>query len=193
MSEGSRYKKRIYVSAVALGLTIGSVGVAAAATGSGGEPAASTDETAEAQEVQEPVYTGSIQAPAVDESMSEADEAAQLGGMATITPDEAATSATGAVPGSAGKAELDNENGAVVYSVEVTDDAGTVTDVKVDAGDGAVLDQQVADGDEAAEAGDESGEAAEADIDEVDDQSGDQNEDQSDNDADEGAEDATEG
>lgn len=184
MSEGSRYKKRIYVWAIALGLTIGSVGVAAAATGGGNTPAASTDETGE---VQEPAYTGSIQAPPEDESMSEADEAAQLSGLATITADEAATAATGAVPGTAGKVELDNENGTVVYSVEVTDDTGARIDVKVDAGNGAILDQQPADSDE------ESGEVAEADTDEVEAQNEDQHEDQSDDDAQESLEDAAEG
>ena len=68
--------------------------------------------------------------------LSEADEAAALAGMATITPEQATAAALQAHPGTTAlKVELDNENGALVYSVEL--DNGL--DVKVDAGDGAVL------------------------------------------------------
>ena len=45
-----------------------------------------------------------------------------------------------AVPGTAGTATLENENGNVVYSVIVTTSTGAV-DVKVDAGNGKVLAQ----------------------------------------------------
>ena len=44
-----------------------------------------------------------------------------------------------AVPGTAAQPELENENGSVVYGVEVTKADGTVVDVKVDAGNGEVL------------------------------------------------------
>jgi uncharacterized membrane protein YkoI len=37
------------------------------------------------------------------------------------------------------QAELDNENGFVVWSIEVRDAAGTVHDIKIDAGNAAVL------------------------------------------------------
>lgn len=81
--------------------------------------------------------------------LSEADEATALGGLATITPEQAKTAALQAHPGTTAlKVELDNENGALVYSVEL--DNGM--DVKVDAGTGAILgaDQEEAD----SEAGD---------------------------------------
>lgn len=146
MSEDSRFRKRMFTSAVALGLVVGSVGVAVAATGVASD---SPPAIGEATEAQEPVYTASIQAPVEDESLSEADEATQLEQLATISAQDAAAAAAAAVPGDVGKVELDNENGAVVYSVEITDTGGGETDVKVDAGDGTVLDQQADDGDEA--------------------------------------------
>ena len=154
MTDKSRFKKRLYTSAVALGLVLGSVGIAAAATGPS-EPGAPAED---ATEVEEPVYTGSVEAPAEDESLTEAEEAAQLEGLAGITADEAAAAAAAAVGGDVTEVELDNENGTVVYSVEITDAAGVDVDVKVDAGDGAILDQQ---------ADDDEGEDAEADDDDV--------------------------
>jgi len=70
------------------------------------------------------------------EGVSEADEAAALAGLVTITPEQAQAAALEAHPGTTVlKVELDNENGALVYSVEL--DNGL--DVKVDAGNGAVL------------------------------------------------------
>ena len=44
------------------------------------------------------------------------------------------------MPGTAGPATLENENGNVVYGVTITNGA-TTTDVKVDAGNGKVLAQ----------------------------------------------------
>jgi len=86
---------------------------------------------------QEPSYAGSIAADqAQTEGLSEADEAAALQGQATISATEAEAAALDANPGaSVVKTELDNENGALVYSVELSNGA----DVKVDAGNGAIL------------------------------------------------------
>lgn len=50
------------------------------------------------------------------------------------------------------KVELDNENGSLVYSVQLTDSTGKGQDVKVDAGTGQVLHAE-ADGPEGHEAG----------------------------------------
>src|SRR5205085_2028482 len=72
---------------------------------------------------------------------SEADQSAALQSLAKISPDQARDAALGAVPGTADKVELDNENGNVVYSVQVTGANGAKTDVKVDAGTGSVLHQ----------------------------------------------------
>lgn len=87
--------------------------------------------------VQEPPYAGSISVDQTQtENLSEADEAADLQGQATITADEASTAALAANPGAAvTQIELDNENGTLVYSVQL--DNGS--DVKVDAGNGIVL------------------------------------------------------
>jgi len=87
--------------------------------------------------VQDPSYTGSI---AVDQSqtegMSEADESAALQGKASISAADAEAAALAANPGATVvKTELDNENGALVYSVELSNGA----DVKVDAGNGSIL------------------------------------------------------
>ena len=87
--------------------------------------------------VQEPSYTGSISVDqTATENMSEADEAAALQSKATISAAEAEKAALAANPGTTVvKSELDNENGALVYSVELSNGA----DVKVDAGNGAIL------------------------------------------------------
>lgn len=51
-----------------------------------------------------------------------------------------------AVPGTAGEVELENENGSVVYSVEITAN-GITADVMVDAGNGKVLAQDTGEND----------------------------------------------
>ncbi len=141
MRKNSRFKKRLYTSAVALGLALGSVGVAAAVTGN----TASDGPTDNGTEVQEPAYTGSVQAPADDGSLSEAEDATRLEGSATITADQAAAAAAVVVPGNVQQVELESENGSIVYSVDVVDKSGNETEVKVDAGDGTVLEQESGD------------------------------------------------
>ncbi len=124
-------------------------------------------------DVEDPSYEASITAPQ-DEGQSDADEAAALEVLATITPDQARDAALAAVPGTVGSVELDNENGAVVYSVEITDLSGSIIDVKVDAGNGTILNQQASDSD--------SDEAANSDnSDEATDQSDGSDNDNSDN------------
>lgn len=89
----------------------------------------------DADDVQEPQLNGSIAVPqGQDEGLSEADEAAALAPLAKITADEASAAAQAEVPGDVQKVELENENGSLVYSVEIGG-----KDVKVDAGTGAVL------------------------------------------------------
>jgi len=80
-----------------------------------------------------------------DDTAAEAAESAALEGLAQVTPEEATAAALKAVPGTAAAAQLENENGYVVYGIEVTAADGTVIDVKIDAGDGAVLAQDAAD------------------------------------------------
>jgi uncharacterized membrane protein YkoI len=109
---------------------------------------------------QQPQYTGSI---TVDESqyqgVSEADEAAALQTQAIITSAEAEAAALAANPeASVVKTELDNENGVLVYSVELSNGM----DVKVDAGTGTVLHTEQAGNDATEVAGAENTSAQEA-------------------------------
>jgi uncharacterized membrane protein YkoI len=81
----------------------------------------------------------------------EAAEAAHLAPLAKIDLTHATAAALAQVPGKALRSALDDENGNVVYSVEVQTTAGEVKDVKVDAGTGVVLHVEAAgtaDGDE---------------------------------------------
>ena len=72
---------------------------------------------------------------------NEADEAAALAGQAKITADAAQAAALAANPGTtAVKVELGDENGTIIYSVELNNGA----DVKVDATSGAVLSTEAA-------------------------------------------------
>jgi hypothetical protein len=74
-------------------------------------------------------------------------EPADLSSLAGITADSAAAAALQANPGTtANKVELDNENGCLVYSIELSNGL----DVKVDAGNGAILHVEPADGDDEA-------------------------------------------
>jgi uncharacterized membrane protein YkoI len=104
-----------------------------------GEQGGVEDGSPEADSAQEqsPSYTGSLLADeAKYEGMSEADESAALAGQASISEADARSAALSASPGATvAKVELDNENGAIVYSVELSDGS----DVKVDAGNAAVL------------------------------------------------------
>ncbi len=83
---------------------------------------------------QSPNYAGSIQAPETNTDQ-------QLAGSAKITPDQAKASALKDPTVAGGKVigvSLDNENGNLVYSVQIT--KGSISyDVKVDAGNGNIL------------------------------------------------------
>lgn len=102
-----------------------------------------------ADETGDPGYVGSVPAPAdnrpdgQETPGDESQEQAALQSLATVTPSQAEQAALAAVPGTVAQTQLDNENGFVVYSVEIKGSDGTVTDVKVDAGNGNVLDRQV--------------------------------------------------
>ena len=77
------------------------------------------------------VRNGTIQI----ESQVEADFPA----MAKITRDQAVEKALATVQGQVLKTELENENGFLVYAVEVVTANKSIVDVKVDAGSGNVL------------------------------------------------------
>lgn len=69
---------------------------------------------------------------------TEGGESERLKSLARITPEQAQSAALAQVNGTAKKVELENEDGNVVYGVEVKTANGE-SDVKVDAGDGRVL------------------------------------------------------
>lgn len=98
------------------------------------------------QDEQDPKYSSSITVDdAAMEGMSEADEAAALASLAKISVEEAKSAALAAYPGTTVvKAELENENGALVYSVELSNGS----DVKVDAGNAAILHTDLGEADE---------------------------------------------
>ena len=72
------------------------------------------------------------------ENKAENAESERLKSLARITPEQASAAALAQVPGTVKKVELENENGNVVYGVEIKTADGK-SDVKVDAGDGRVL------------------------------------------------------
>lgn len=87
-------------------------------------------------------------------------ESAALASQAKVSADQANAAALAKFPGATiKKTELDNENGKVIYSVQLTDSAGTGQDVKVDATTGTVVSTE-ADGPEGPDTpgGPESGE-----------------------------------
>ncbi len=107
---------------------------------------------------QKPSYSGSIQVPndqtkdatseqpeakeakEADGSKSEQDEANALAGLAKITADQAREAALAQFPGATvAKVKLDNENGSLVYSVQLTVASGKAQEVVVDAGNAKVL------------------------------------------------------
>jgi uncharacterized membrane protein YkoI len=67
------------------------------------------------------------------------EEEAGFAGMAKISMDSAINAALKEVQGKALKAELENENGSLVYGVEIAKTDHQLFDVKVDAGDGKIL------------------------------------------------------
>lgn len=96
-----------------------------------------------AQAGSEPSYDGSIKVGNGNEG--ESGEAAILSSLAKIDAAKATAAALGQVPGTVLKVSLDNENGNVVYSVEIKTADNQLRDVKVDAGTAAILNVDSAD------------------------------------------------
>jgi len=86
---------------------------------------------AAAKDVKKGDFTGSIKAGKNDE--------AALSDLAKISLVSAIDAALKQVPGQALRAELENENGFLVYGVEIVSADRQVMEVKVDAGNGAIL------------------------------------------------------
>ncbi|CAB3806163.1 PepSY domain-containing protein [Pararobbsia alpina] len=86
---------------------------------------------------QSPAYQSSIKVP--DQRNGERREAAKLATLAKIDATRATSAALAQVPGTLRRVALDNENGNLVYSVEIKTASNAIKDVKVDAGNGAVV------------------------------------------------------
>lgn len=74
-----------------------------------------------------------------DQEVADDVEQAQLAQQATLTKEQSIAIALKQVDGSIVKTELEDEDGVIVYSVEVKDKQGRVHEVKVDAKDGKIL------------------------------------------------------
>jgi uncharacterized membrane protein YkoI len=127
-------RKRLIVGAAVAVLVLGGGGAAIAAQ--------------QAQE--ENIKGGTITAPAGGGEENEAvendageNEGKGLEGFARIDRAAAEKAALGVVPGEVKESELENENGFVVYEVEVAGKDGELHEVVVDAGNGKVLAQEV--------------------------------------------------
>ena len=129
------------------------VGAAAAvvAIGGGGAAVAAQQGALPGQE-EDPNITGTVSAPGENagaeghENEAQDDEAGgQLEGLARIDRAAAEKAALGAVPGQVKETELENENGFVVYGVEIQGKDGRLHEVVVDAGNGKVLAQEMED------------------------------------------------
>jgi len=151
-------KKRILVGALTAGLVLSSLGVfgvthdifaskVAGGTTTTPVQATTVSEQKADSNVQEPNYVGSIK---VDEKAyaSEADEATALQGLAKISPSDAEKTSLVQVPGTVVKTILENENGNLVYSVEIKDATNKVSDVKIDTGNGTMLTVEAQDNEE---------------------------------------------
>jgi hypothetical protein len=135
------------------------VGAAAAvlALGGGGAAVAAQQGALPGQE-EDPNITGTVSAPggnegaegheneAATENEAQDNEAGgQLEGLARIDRAAAEKAALGAVPGEVKETELENENGFVVYGVEIQGKDGRLHEVVVDAGNGKILAQEMED------------------------------------------------
>ena len=77
--------------------------------------------------------------PAEHVEVNDAQEQATLAKQATITEEEAIKTALEKVPGTVQKVELEDEDGTVVYGIEVKAKDASVQDVKVDAKTGKII------------------------------------------------------
>lgn len=112
------------------------------------------------------VITTSVFASTPDNSskteVSDVQEQKQLEKEATITKKDATSTALKEVKGEVAETELENEDGTVVYGVEITDNKGKEYDVKIDAKTGEVL--KVEAGDENEKGDKEEGEDNDAEV-----------------------------
>jgi hypothetical protein len=134
-------KRTIATVATTAVLALGVIGATAYAESPPPSPSTSpAAPKAGENETQEPSYTGSIRVPQGLDTENEAAESAALAKLAKITEADARKAALAKFPGATiQKASLEDENGNVVWAVELTDTNKAAHEVKVDAGNGAIL------------------------------------------------------
>jgi hypothetical protein len=147
-------KTRLALTGAVAALLIGGGVSIAAASGPTSTPANGNE-----QGGTDPTFTGSVRAPAEqadgqETAGSDNQEQAALQSLATVPQAQAEAAALSAVPGSIAGTDLSNENGFVVYNVEVNAADGTVTEVTIDAGNASVLAQQAQEASDPADAPD---------------------------------------
>lgn len=154
----TRTRKMALTSLAAVGVLAGSAGLANAVTSSSHGSSASTTVTRgnaepgdhhESDATDTANFVSSLKVPSSvkTNAKSESAEDLALANLAKIDVGQAASAATKAVPGKVIGVELDDENGNLVYDVEVVSGKGTF-EVTVDAGNSRVLAQQAEHDDE---------------------------------------------
>jgi uncharacterized membrane protein YkoI len=130
--------KKVLITMVAIMVLLVGAGVAYANS--------SSSETTTGDDEGDDSYKGSVSAPAHNE--------ASLQKLAKIDQAAAEQAALKAVPGTVHETELEtSDNGYVVYDIEVAGDDGKSHEVKVDAGNGEILHQDLEDESDESDAG----------------------------------------
>jgi uncharacterized membrane protein YkoI len=130
--------KKVLITMVAIMVLLVGAGVAYANS--------SSSETTTGDDEGDDSYKGSVSAPAHNE--------ASLQKLAKIDQAAAEQAALKAVPGTVHETELEtSDNGYVIYDIEVAGDDGKSHEVKVDAGNGEILHQDLEDESDESDAG----------------------------------------
>jgi uncharacterized membrane protein YkoI len=144
MNTTAKNRKTLIGGLVGLVLIGGGAAVGLSAANAGTTPPAPVTQPAPDNESnderQDPKLGGSITVPETAGEQSDAQESGQLAALAKIDAKTAEAAALTSVPGSSiVSSGLGDENGSLVYEVTVKDGAGTLSEVKVDAGNATVL------------------------------------------------------
>jgi uncharacterized membrane protein YkoI len=154
-----RLNKKLAVTGAVAAVLVGVGGGAsiAATDTPPASPSSGTDDDSDegpgGEQEESPAFTGSVPAPAETEQSE--NDASALQGLATTSQVDAEAAALAAVPGTVARTELEDDEGFVVYQVQVDASDGTSVEVTVDAGNGTVLAQSGSDDGDAAEGSDD--------------------------------------
>lgn len=140
---------RILIGAAAMvGVVAGAAGIASAVTGEGGDGPTSTVATEQRDDDRGDDDRGEDDrgedVGERDDDLT-AEEAAALATAATVTEAEAEASALAEAPGTVRRTEIEEEDGATVWDVEVDGADGSRHDVQVDATSGDIVEHDVDD------------------------------------------------